>query len=99
MIKKIRISGHVYSVVVDKELEANDRTSAQVHLTKHIISVCPYQAESSKAEGVLHEIVEALNSQFELKLEHPKITTLSQGLFQVLVDNPKLVKYLADQKR
>lgn len=35
----------------------------------------------------LHEILESINSQFELRLPHPTLETLSSALYQVLKDN------------
>ena len=39
-------------------------------------------------QDLLHEIVECINTRYELKLEHPVITIFSEVLYQVLVDNP-----------
>ena len=37
-----------------------------------------------KMEVFWHEVFEAINARFELKLEHPKIQTLATALLQVL---------------
>ena len=41
----------------------------------------------TKLSTLLHEIIEALNSQLELKLAHRTISQLEAGLFSVLNDN------------
>ena len=38
-------------------------------------------------ECFLHEIIEAINQMYELKLRHWKINMLSEVLFQILKDN------------
>ncbi len=40
---------------------------------------------------ILHEVIEAINFNAELKLEHPAIMAIEQGIFQVLTDNPGLL--------
>lgn len=37
---------------------------------------------------LLHEVIEVINEENELKLEHRAIQTLATQLFQVLKDNP-----------
>ena len=41
---------------------------------------------------LIHEIIEAINWELELNLEHNKITALESGLYQVLKDN-KLIDF------
>ena len=38
-------------------------------------------------ECFLHEIIEAINGLYELKLSHYKITLMSEVLFQIIKDN------------
>lgn len=38
-------------------------------------------------QGLLHEIVECLNTKHQYNLQHPVIQSLSENLYQVLVDN------------
>ncbi|MHB8182620.1 MAG: hypothetical protein ACYDDN_02555 [Candidatus Desulforudaceae bacterium] len=39
------------------------------------------------ASTLLHEIIEALDTNLELNLTHPQISALEAGLYQVLKDN------------
>lgn len=55
-------------------------------LKKHII-IDEALAPNVRDETVLHEVIEAINQICDLRLEHPKISTLSAVLHQVLVDN------------
>ncbi len=43
--------------------------------------------EAVRAESFLHEIIESININNELKLEHNKICTLSSQIFAVIRDN------------
>jgi hypothetical protein len=49
-----------------------------------IASDMPYQ---SKISGMVHEIIEVINSQLQLNLEHETICRLETSLFQTLTMN------------
>lgn len=46
---------------------------------------------------LLHEIIEAINYQFELDLEHNKISTIESALFWIIKDNKWLLEYLKEE--
>ena len=46
-------------------------------------------SEDVQQELFLHELIEGINHHYELGLEHPKITTLSLVLAQVIRDLPE----------
>jgi len=46
---------------------------------------------------LLHEIIESINYQFELDLEHNKISTLETALFGIIKDNKWLLEYLKEE--
>ena len=55
----------------------------------------PYETQLSV---LLHESIEALESDMELGLEHSQIASLEVGIFQVLRDNPALCEaFLANK--
>jgi len=45
------------------------------------------KTQSQIESTLLHEIIEALNINLELRLEHPQISALEAGLYQVIKDN------------
>jgi len=47
---------------------------------------------------LLHEIIECINYQFELDLEHNKISTIESALFWILRDNKWLLEYLLKEE-
>ena len=88
----IKIGGIYYKVIYKKDL-ARDRghlgeccgNSAEIgldnNLNKHV-----------EDKVLLHEIIEAINFEYELKLEHEKISILESSLYQVLIDNKELIE-------
>lgn len=92
MIKHIKIGGHKFKVKVDKSLTPEEGSPAHILPWKNEIHISPYMAKSGAEEALLHEVIEGINTRFQLKLNHPQITTLSESLYQVLKDNPGLMK-------
>ena len=41
-------------------------------------------------DTLIHEIIECLNMNLELDLQHSQITAISTGLYQVIKDNKKV---------
>lgn len=85
--RTIKILGHEYQLSMTNKSLIERNTIACIcpnTLTIEISTLCP---KSRQEEGLLHEIIEALNCHLELKLEHEKITSLSEGLYQVFKDN------------
>lgn len=89
----MKILAHTYKVILDKKLDFNDRTSAQCNFGSLIIKVCPDYPETRQQEGLMHEIIEAINYHLSLKLDHDNIERLGEAIFQVLNDNGIWKKY------
>lgn len=87
MIDKLKILGHEYSVIQDPNLYFDETNCAIIHLGKCEIRISTQHPTSRQEEGLIHEIVEALNYHFQLKLEHDKLSQIGEGLYQVLKDN------------
>jgi len=83
----MKILGHNYKIIFDNKLDFNDRTAAQCSVGDLWIKISSLHPDTRQQEGLLHEIMEALNYHLALKLEHEKIEAFSEGLFQVLNDN------------
>lgn len=85
--RTIKILGHEYELHMTNKPLLERNTVACVcpnTLTIEISNLCP---QSRQEEGLFHEIIEALNCHLDLKLEHDKLTALSEGLYQVFKDN------------
>lgn len=86
---KLKIIGRDYKVKFDPRLVMDDGSAALGHhkgAINAIIINSSYPAEI-QSMTLLHEIIEAINHNFELGLEHNQICTLEEGLYQVLKDN------------
>jgi len=84
--EKIKIIGKMIDVKIVKNKELpnlNGQFQTQYNLIHLNEDVEPQQLE----ETLLHEIIEFIETQLELKIEHKSICALSECLYQVLKDN------------
>ena len=89
---ELKIGGHWVSVSLVPPRDLGQGIAGEVRWSQCTIRLAEDISPSAQAETLLHEIIEMLSATHELELEHHKLTSLSQGLFQVLVDNPQLRK-------
>lgn len=85
-MKTLRLLGSVYDL--DMNAEMNDRGEAEFHNKK--IRVNKGLPKELKMATLLHELIEVINAEFELKLEHRTISQLELGLKIIFCDNPEL---------
>jgi hypothetical protein len=82
----IQILGHTYTLDLsedNRDIEGHGSTDC----LKQVIQIASNAHSQEQRSTLLHEIIEVLNFQLELKLEHQKITALAEGLYQVLGAN------------
>ena len=91
MIEKLKILGHDYSVA-NNNMGFKSGTVAQCNIASLEIEICNSYPESRQKEGLIHDVIEALNYHLELKLPHNKISLLGESLYQVLKENPDILK-------
>jgi len=84
--EKLKIGGHVVDVRIVSSTEMPTKLGQSMEQL-NFIRVWDGMPESQTASTLLHEIIEYIDAHYELKLEHPKISTLAQALFQILRDN------------
>jgi hypothetical protein len=89
--KKLRIQGHTFNVKLSSGDAVADRDCGWSRPFNNLISINSDFPVSQQESTLLHEIIEIINSSFELKLEHKQIMTLECSLYQVLKEN-KLLK-------
>lgn len=84
---KINIMGQIFDVILEDlgkhasdDIAAGRRSSSKIWIDNTT-------NKQVQEECLLHEIVEMINLDFELKLEHRDITTLSTAIYQVLYEN------------
>lgn len=89
MIDNVKIGGVRYTVrEVDQLFESN--RMGECHPTRSEILIRASMSHDQKRETLVHEVIEAINSDCDLDLSHSVISTLSHCLHQVLADNPGL---------
>lgn len=90
----LKISGVVYSI---KEIDglARDREALGEHCgNTAVINLDNGLTSQIQQKTLLHEIIEAINYQYELHLEHNKISVLETAIFAILKDNIWLFDFL-----
>jgi len=86
--KKIKIGGFNWEVkevgfIVDTKADALGRMNPTILTIEILKSLAPEQRNSV----LLHEIIEAIDMQCDLDLDHKTICVLETMLYQVLKDN------------
>ena len=86
--ENLMIGGHRYTIktldMVNTEGNAN---LGEQHPSSCTIRINSKMAETQLWATLLHEIIEALNADYAMGLEHPQIQQLESALFQVLEVN------------
>lgn len=96
MHDKIIIAGLEHSIILEKYI-ARDNNALGMHCgNSAIIKIDDDLNNNVKRKVLLHEILEAINYEYELKLEHNILSVLESALFEVFrnKDNRWLLKYL-----
>ena len=84
----VRILGHDYSIIYDKNIFLTDNTGGgKVCANTLEIALYPDSPESRLAEIFMHEIMESLKYCMQLTIEHEDLSALSEGLFSVIRNN------------
>ncbi len=85
---KLRILGFDYEIVYQKDLGREHSHSGLCDPKNQRIKIDADLLPQSKFECLIHEVLEALDVELVLKLEHDaQLCKVSTGLFQVLSDN------------
>ena len=87
VIKSIKIGGHTFKVLYTTLKDSVNDDLGNCDTENNCIRIRTDVAPSLQESTLLHEILEAINSMNELKLEHKTITILETNLYQVLKEN------------
>ena len=93
MGKLIRILGKNYRLIQTQEPTTHGETT----FIDSTIAINSNLQLDSKQETLLHEIIEVLNYNAELKLKHNQISSISSLLYSVIKDNDILDNKLFDE--
>ncbi len=86
--KSVKIGGQNYKIII-KDLNKSEcqDNCGYCRTTDNEIYINSSMSQEQQETTLLHEILEALNFNYQLDLEHNKIQTLEATLYQVLKDN------------
>jgi Zn-dependent peptidase ImmA (M78 family) len=82
--KSLRIGGHTIKVTL---CDLPDGIDGEFSTDRNEIRINSKLPKSQRDVSLLHEIMHALNSEFDKDLQHIILESLSQQLYQVLSDN------------
>ena len=83
----IAVAGFRYSVTFEGSQELqNDEFDGKCLNSKAHIVIKDGLSEAETSETIIHEILEAIKCQWNVKLEHDDLVRISRGLHQVLTD-------------
>jgi hypothetical protein len=86
---KLNILGLDYKIVFrqDGKDSISNSASHSAWYNKIWITNNDERSERAQAQDLIHEIMEAINTANDLKLDHTVLSTIAASLFQVLSDN------------
>jgi len=97
---KIKIAG--YKVPVNKITNLVAKTGFYGSYTpaSQIIEIDSDLTKQQEEEVVIHEVLEAIDSIYDLKLDHDEqLCKLSVIIHQIITDNPHLIDYFGVERR
>jgi len=94
--KHIRLLGVSIPLIVsrDKPEDPEDEVFGEWDSNEMTITLNSECGEVQERTTVMHELVHAIDDFLYLEMTHQEVYVLSQVLYQVLIDNPKLTDYL-----
>ncbi|QCX32467.1 hypothetical protein FDN13_01440 [Caloramator sp. E03] len=84
---KLKIGGIILNAITDEHLAGADDRFGECDLIRGRIVIDGTQPDDHKDVVLLHEILEVINKEHQLELEHRQITSLASCLYQVFKDN------------
>lgn len=94
--KTVRVVGKTYTVNFVEKIDEKDSCGEQERDAQQI-KIKINQHHESARETLLHEVIHAVEEQLSLGLKEKQVHCLAIGMFQVLNENPDLVKYLLEK--
>lgn len=87
---KIRIMGIEYDLISNNQSMSDINANGYFHFDSKEVSVNKSLPIPIQKNILIHEITEAIDTHFELGLDHKTITQIGNGFNQVIEDNPYL---------
>lgn len=88
----IKIGGYTINAYLKEKIVIKRNNLGEYHQDTQKIYIEKASTLQQKRESFIHEIIEAINSIYNLEIDHGKLTLLSTVLHQVFTDN-EIEKY------
>lgn len=92
----VNVLGKVYEILFVEKVDEKDSCGDHYSGTLEIKIKQDLHADVI-AETLLHELTHAVEEQLDLGLSEKQVHRFSVGMFQVLRDNPEVVKFLLEK--
>jgi hypothetical protein len=89
---KIKISGTTYTIEPVSQLRADDDCSGRALFTRGVIQLDDSMCADIANATLLHEVIEIINEENELKMSHRVIQSLATQIYGVVKDNMEMFK-------
>ena len=87
--KQLKIFGHQYEAVEDKNFHELSGFAGEFDFKKHKITIAKDFPTTAKEEVLLHELIHAASYYLKLELTEQQVHALSSGLYNIWKDNKK----------
>lgn len=87
--KQVRVGAQTYSVEFDASIRDNG-VQGECNFRQLAIRLLDDRPPTRVQETFLHELIEALNYEYQVGLRHKQIADLGMAMYQVLRDNPEV---------
>ena len=85
--KQYQVGGHIYTVVLDADLEKQNDWGVTDHISQRIY-INPFRAESQMTESLIHELIHIVDEVFlHHELGEVHVSNLAQGLLQIIIQH------------
>jgi hypothetical protein len=86
----IKIAGVTYTIEAVSQLRAEEGCSGRVLFNKAIIQLDDSLCAEIASATLLHEVIEVINTENELKMKHGMIQSMATQLYAVVQDNMEM---------
>lgn len=87
---KIRLQGIDYDLVSNDKSMGDINANGYFHFDSKEVSIKNSLPLDIQKSILIHELMESIDTHFELNLNHEVITQIASGFHQVIEDNPHL---------
>jgi hypothetical protein len=88
--KTIKIGGYTVEVKFASNMMTDRRNMGEYHPRTQTIKIDSDCSKQQSEETLIHELLEAITSIYDIAIEHKDLSNLATVLHQVIKDNPQM---------